>query len=759
MSNHGWPIAAVIAAILIANLPYLLGVFDPNPMLTDSGLATAVQPGVLGYHATIDPNDGYTAQALTHRNAESWLDGRVPWWNPDEGLGAPAAGEMQSAALFLPFVLLTHFAEGDLMLLLLLSLIAGLATYALLRCLQLNRWACAAGGVAFGLNGTFAWFRHAPDFPVCFLPVMLLGVELIRASQLDGRPSRWWLLSLGLAFSLYAGFPETALLDGYVVALWCVLRLPGLRRDARRSYAALIACAAVVGLLLAAPILVAFADYLPHAYVGGHGGVFARRHLPLAVAPAFVFPYVFGPIFGFLDVNHGGRVIIDFWDNVGGYLTAATLLFALIGLRSKRPLAALRIGLAVIALAMVGRIYGVQPIARIFNELPGVRETAAYRYLDPAVALAAIVLAVLGLDALLDRNLSRRALAAALGGASVMAVIMAWRASDVVRSLTTAPHHVAWATASVAWAVFTFGIIGAGALLAHRTAARVALVALLPIEAIALFMVPTFSAPRSGQIDTAVVAWLHAHLGLDRFYTIGSVAPLAPDYGSYFGLAELDTNDVPLPKSFNHLVTKDLDPNTDAIGFTGAVSFNPGGPTPTQAFSTELTNYGLVGVKYLLVDSGAAPPQTDPPLSLVYHDTLADIYQLPTTRSFFSEPTGTCAVHPEGWEKVVVDCPATTTLTRLELEMPGWSATVNGHRAQVSTDADGLQTVALGSGRSSVHFAFVPPYMNVALIGLLLGALSLLLAAIWRWRDWPGSCVRRRLSATRGPPTPRPGGP
>ena len=90
-----------------------------------------------------------------------WLHLQPPWWNPFQGTGAPLAGEMQSAALF-PFTIFTLAANGQLYEHILLELLTGVATYLLLRRLAISRWASTAAAIAFALNGTFAWFAHAP---------------------------------------------------------------------------------------------------------------------------------------------------------------------------------------------------------------------------------------------------------------------------------------------------------------------------------------------------------------------------------------------------------------------------------------------------------------------------------------------------------------------------------------------------------------------------------------------------------------------
>jgi hypothetical protein len=122
------PVLVVVGAVVGAHLPYLLGVFDPNPMKPFSGLVSGIHSGVLPGNDTIDPNTGFTSQTFSHRAALDWLHGSVPWWNPTEGLGTPLAGTMKGMAMFLPFVLLLRFQGGQIALYLGFDLIAALSS-------------------------------------------------------------------------------------------------------------------------------------------------------------------------------------------------------------------------------------------------------------------------------------------------------------------------------------------------------------------------------------------------------------------------------------------------------------------------------------------------------------------------------------------------------------------------------------------------------------------------------------------------------
>ena len=373
--THRVPLAIVGLTILAVNVPTLLHIVTTNPVQLYAGLQSTAPHQALPGYPFIDPNAGYVTFSLGHLVTTDWLHGHVPWWNPYEGLGSPLAGEMQSAAFFPPVFLLQD-ALGFVVFHVLLELVAGYATYFLLRRLDLGRAASTAGGVAFGLCGTLAWFEHATANPVAFLPLALLGVERARESASTSRRHGWRLLAVALGLSIVSGFPEVAYLNGLLVVVWAAVRLFTLPAG-RRAMAAKLAQGGVVGLLLGAPALVAFLDYLPHADVGSHAGAFANGSLPIQSLAQTILPYGFGPIFGLQ--SNGSSLLTIMWSNIGGYFDATLLVCALIGLFGARC-RGLRIALGLWVLAAMSKTFGVATVSHLLNHLPGFHSIAFYRY-------------------------------------------------------------------------------------------------------------------------------------------------------------------------------------------------------------------------------------------------------------------------------------------------------------------------------------------------------------------------------------------
>ena len=297
----------IIAVVVVANAIFIFGFASADPMLYFSGLGRPTQ-GVVDGSWTIDPNVGWTVQALGQRSVDSWLNGNVPLWNNYEGLGQPLAGEMQSAAFFLPFVLLQALPGGVLLMHIVLELVAGFGMLLFLRSLRLGWIAATAGACLFAVNGAFAVMLNAPFNPIAFLPWALWGVELVAAAVRGGGtgsagsgrfgPSvRWgaWVIAFSIGFMLLSGFPETALLEGLFVAVWGIARVLTLQR-ARVRFLLWLVAGAAGSLVIAAPALVAFVHFLDFGYTAYHGAGTGPTSYGQRQMSSLALPFAVGPV-------------------------------------------------------------------------------------------------------------------------------------------------------------------------------------------------------------------------------------------------------------------------------------------------------------------------------------------------------------------------------------------------------------------------------------------------------------------------------
>ena len=714
--------AAVLLILLLpilAAAPQLLDWVKANPMLYTANMAVGLEPGFLPGRAYIDPNHGYSTQAMGYRAALEWIAGRVPWWNPYSGVGMPLAAEYHPAALF-PLVLLLLLPRGVIALQLTLQILSGLGTYALLRQVGVGRFAAATGGLLYAFNGTLAWFAHAPALTLPFLPWLLLGIERARVAASLGLARGWRLLALAMAMSLLAGFPETAYIDGLLALAWTVVRGFGLAAELRGTYAKRIAIGGTLGILIAAPQVVPFFQFLAEALIGGHHDMSHAALNPQTAIQSFVAPYVFGPIFAYYQQ---WPVLGTSWSVIGGYVTVVLWVPAAYGAAVRRDaLSWLLVGWIVLA---AGKMYHVEPAATLWNLVPGVSMAAFARYVQPSLQMALAILAAWGVDDLIRNGRPMRGpwRAAALFTLLVLAAALADGARWWPEFRDSVPLRN-WVLGSAAWA----GASAVACLLLIRAAshpwARNAIAALLVFDAVAMFAIPTLSNPRAGKVDMAAIGFLQSNLGLQRFYTLG---PIQPNYGAYFGIASINHNYLPVSRRWVEWVRANLDSAADDVVFNGELPRKPGQPSQADELRRNLANYRWAGVKYVVAYPNTNPLGEAGGARKVYADTAMEIYELPDPKPYFEVVAGECALLFGERALVSADCRTPATLVRRELHFPGWSATLNGGQAPIAEHRGLFQAVELPTGRSSLRFDYAPPGVLWSWLVALAAAAALVL--------------------------------
>jgi len=265
-------------------------------------------------------------------------------------------------------------------------------------------------------------------------------------------------------------------------------------------------------------------------------------------------------------------------------------------------------------------------------------------------------------------------------------------------------------------------------LLSPLPKARVAtlLIAIVVVgESLLLFMVPTAESAKQITIDYAPIQFLQHNQGQDRFVDF---AVLTPNWGTQYGLNELSAIDLPFPRAFKDFIEKDLYPGLNP----GNQFLIKGGMTGIIAMESEVAKhlhaYENASVKYLLMPSSVIinPELTTLGVKEVFHDALATIYELPHTRGFFSS-SSSCTITSTNDNQATVNCPRTgATLTRTELSMTGWKATVNGKATPITTTNGVYQQVALPKGTSTVDYSFFPSHERYAILLGILGVLFLI---------------------------------
>jgi hypothetical protein len=718
--------------ILCANSLQLTGIVKTNPIYRDSGLSTQLQTSTLPGLDTIDPNDGFTTQTLGRAAAEQLLHGHMPWWNYDEQIGAPLAGAMQSGA-FLPFTMLLLLNNGIILLHISLELIAAISTYYLLKKMGLHTLAAFGGGVIYGLNGAFSWFGATNINPLPFLPLLLLGIETAYRNVISDHPRGWALIALAVALMVYAGYPEGAYLNIMFAVVWAIIRCFCLPKRLTLCLVCKLIMGFGTGMLLATPLLIAFLDYLPRAYVGIHS-VRNTQTLQTIGLSTLLMPYYYGPIFAYKNFDPT-PALYDWWSSVGGYLTALVLfLGGAAGLIVKRERSMVLFLITWVGIGLA-RIYGLPGVTKVLNYIPGMSMTLVSRYLIPTLTMACAVLVAMLLNSLLQHQTVDK-----IGRRTALAYTLFWILGLACLAYSRLElkrlHHVSdlryWVPTSIIWAVVTVTLAATLIVATKKIKAVLActlVVSLIVIDSVVMFVIPQLSAPKDASIDNASVTYLKEHEANDRFFSIG---PIAPNYASYYGIASIDNNNLPISKAWSRYVHSKLFSNVDPYLFNGTTQKTTA-QNPTQAFFANIKYYEQVSVKYLIVPVGHVPISMAIKANLteVYKDQVSVIYQLPTTTPYFSVLGRDCNITATTRDSLVVHCPRPSQLIRTELYMPGWTAMVNGRQVKVR-QYDGLvQTINLPSGSSTVGFRFEPPYIVWGYI--CFGLAGSLIGGIYSW--------------------------
>jgi hypothetical protein len=702
-------IAIVFALPVLAHAHVLLGFFVSDPLYRFGGLASTT-PGLLPGGATIDPNAGFVDQALTARAMHLVFSGHLPWWNSLEGLGAPLAGEMQSSAFF-PFSPLVLLPNGNLILEVLLSIFAGIGMLFLLRRLGLSPWPTLVGAILFQMCGTFSWMSGAWTYSIPWLPFLAYGIEIARTRGHSGlRGSA--IIAACVAMLILSGFIETSYFEGLVSVGWTVARLPREPWRFTLAYALRVMLGGAIGLALTAPVIDAFAQTLLISYVAGHDASSVGARLPAAALLQKLVPYAYGPIFA----SHVPE-INSIWGSTGGYVGFMPVVLGVAALCGKRHASVRILCATVVALGFAAMLGG--PLQHLVLLIPAVKYSAYFRYIDPSISFALSVLAAISLhDMLVGGRLRGRIVtcAALMVGLAIVAYGLG-QASGAIAGATALDSDLGVWPSFSRLAIFALSAaVGLSMLFKEQKVAAVVVGVAACLEALVFIVIPTLSYPSSATIGLGGIHYLQRHRELDRVYSLG---PLQPNYGSYYGFAYLNYNDLPIPFKTVTYIKEHLDSTADPVVYIPNRNRSP--DDQRLNFMRNIDAFERVGVKYVL--AGSNDPIPDPSAIRKFQDSTMAIYELPHPGAYFSA-TG-CRIDATSREALTATCAGERSLCRLELNAPGWTADVDGRSVATGTCGDVFQSVPLPRGVSHIVFRYAPPFLTVAMVLAAFGFVAL----------------------------------
>ncbi|HUS14545.1 MAG TPA: YfhO family protein, partial [Chloroflexia bacterium] len=577
----GWALVgcAIVATLFLAPAIFTGRILSPAALLYQyAPWFEAAPPGGI-------PTNGLLSDSVLQ--FEPWLTfaaqrlhgGALPLWNPNNLLGAPFIGNMQSA-VFSPLNW-PYYLWPDAHLLVLRAwlklLIVALGMYLLAR--QVGRVGPIAASVAaltFALGAFMtAWLLYPHTGVIIWLPWLWLATA--RLLEHRGRSSVA-ALALVVALQLVAGHPElayfSALATGAFAIFWSWQQAGSLRR---MLYPLILAAGGyILGALLAAVQLVPFLEYLANSATlltrsnaGPLDAVFAFHYAWTLVAPE-----LYGnPAHGTWWEQFANYNEVNIYSGIMPLLLAPFALLA-----HERRMRWLVLFLLALSVLVISLVYGVPGIHALLIRIPLLQVGATSR----AIAIAQFTLALLaGIGAQsVQAHLAAgrgRLLAVLAGTVAALLAVGVGVPLLLAHTLFTLPTNSrsanqAWSTGLQRPLLF----IGAGALALvlvitlyrRRRNWSTRLLAVLPgLLAVDLWQVHGDYNPTMAAADyyppTAITRFLQEQPAPARVVNTGWA--LMPNTNLAYGYANLTGYDAITPRTYQDLITR-LDPGIRAGG-------------------------------------------------------------------------------------------------------------------------------------------------------------------------------------------------
>src|SRR5271166_2560544 len=202
LGRGSWPIL-----LLLTLVSFYSPVFFAGRSLIPIGLDTVMGPRPYKYAGPL-PSTPSTNDPVSSLNLDFAFDaytarvlqgGRLPFWNPYQGLGQSYLDNETTAVFYPPnwLHLVLPPAWWD-MVYLLNGLLAASFLYLYLRFIGLDEWAALIGGATFIANGLFQIYLPMRELPAvaAWFPLLLYAVE--RTAQEPSWRHRHWVLALSI---------------------------------------------------------------------------------------------------------------------------------------------------------------------------------------------------------------------------------------------------------------------------------------------------------------------------------------------------------------------------------------------------------------------------------------------------------------------------------------------------------------------------------------------------------------------------------
>ena len=564
-------------------------------------------------------------------------------------------------------------------------------------------------------------------------------------------------LGVAVAGCVLVGMPEPCFIILTVTGIYAVVRVfTGPRMDTRAATLGRLALGAGAGLMLAAPLLGPFAEYLGQAKTFKQG------------AGASVDPSVNLLNWAAPNIQGSGWVETRNW--VGG----AAIIAALAGIAS--PARMRRHGgwaFLVAGTLLALKIYGA-PVISLISHLPGASQTLWNTWGTPEVALPIALLAGIGIESVFAGQVNLRIFA------GLLAMGLGVAAYFVVADRHLLPLGSVFTIGGWGLAALTGAVVVALAVWQHPRWSGVLIVGVIVIEL--LVLAPRgFYAPRANPYPQE--AWiarltsLVKNPGNARIFSTNGL--LFPDISGVYSLADLRVADAIYVERYYRYFQTFVSPNTSFFWLaTGPAEGVP------SIFNNPM--FDLMGARFLVQKRPFTNPDPDYRVVahidgvLIYENTAAFprafvVHQVhtvsnetasvaflkrgstrnpdhsvrpamnPRTQAVVETsalPRGTndpgCAsasgdrtrvTHYDA-ASVTIDvdarCPGLVVLS--DTYFPGWTATVNGHATDILPTDLAFRGIAVPAGHSTVELRYRPSSFRDGVVLAVLAIVGLILA-------------------------------
>jgi hypothetical protein len=528
---------ASCALVLIAFFPVVFG----GRMLSTAGKGAA---GVNGTSPFVgQPRADYSADFRADQGASTWQaepwaevnhralsQGELPFWNPYQAAGSPQmANQISEPFDPLLFLVNLHPSERVWDFSIIGAYVLGAAAmFIFARVLGLEALPSVVASAAFSLSGYFFLYsNNSFSRAYIYLPVLFLLVELILRSR---RLLPVFGFGVAVAGCVLVGMPEATFFIFAGTGIYAVVRIVQTRRSVRplTSLARFVGGAAL-GVALAAPVLLPFQQYEALSF---------NTHKASSAQAAAGDP-TYGVLNWIVPFFHGIRAPFNA-PGVRDWVGIAVMVAVVAGLSGRRETRRLHAWVfASIAALVVLKMYNA-PIIKLVAKLPIVEQTNILAYSAPIAGFALAVLAGIGIQVILKRDLRVRRFLLLLGAVVSVFVIIAVT-GDRWQLASTPPNSYlreVWLRA-----LLLGGVVFAAALLARRFDSRwVAGIAAAAII-VELFTLVPFSIYETRADPFARPKWMNLveqSMGknLDR-RVFALDARLFPNTASAFGLQDI----------------------------------------------------------------------------------------------------------------------------------------------------------------------------------------------------------------------------